>query len=308
MAPLTAADCSPDAALVDLLFLAPVAARDSAARRRVVRLGLGGLDVSDAFGNPIRYKHLFVSTWALAPTRLVADAELAVGKLEDTFALLAAKLQAAYRWVLEAQVPFEVLCKVDADTVVRIPTLWDKLLQPLGVEGRKNLYAGFVPPPGSPRTVIRPWTNASAVRAAWRCKQWTPRGLDCLPGKLGAYAVPLAEYNRSHWPAFATGGFYAVGCAALAKMMAAPTPRTHLEDAAMGLRAQAAGVVATHWPQVVELLAAQGRSPASAARALVHQKPETKPTAAVHRVSEEAAARVRRLLQAQAHHARSVSA
>lgn len=301
MALLRAADCNAESTPLDVLFVAAVPLGNTSVRKRVLLLGLGGRPVRDAFGNAIEYRALFASASPrAATTALVGNGELLVGGLEDDFLHLPRKLAAAYRWVLRAEVPFAVLCKLDADTVIRIPTLWDRLLQPMGEVARLRFYAGFVPPPGSPRTVIRPTTSADEVRRAWKCSDWTPRGLDCLPYKLDAYRVSLAEFNRSAWPAFATGGAYLVGRHALNAMMRAPDPLVHLEDVSMGLRAEAAGVRATHVPSFVELLAPQGATPAAAVRALIHQKPETKPIAAVHRVSAEAAGRVRRLLQVQA--------
>ena len=166
------------------------------------------------------FDYFFVtSSQTAAETMAYGDVLQMKLDVPDEYERLGTKLHASYKHVLE-NMEFEFLFKCDYDTFVKPMPLTAWLLANNCATGYCGmLREGEVPARG----------------ASW-------------------WHVSEAQYGRSRFPPYITGGAYALGKAELKRLLAhADTVLPQIEDASTGLWAEAAGVAPQHTDRFREL-------------------------------------------------------
>ena len=132
---------------------------------------------------------------------------------------------------------FDVLLKVDDDSMVHIGRLWGWLVRTAPAHAAANswarLYAGRVQ------------RHAQVIRPNFtRADLWRPR---FFPADFLKWAVPRATYARPSYPPYATGGGYLLGSDAVRAVLVGfdRLPESEvipIEDAQVGILAARAGL------------------------------------------------------------------
>ncbi len=169
--------------------------------------------------------------------RIVGDT-VTLSATTDTYMNLVYKTMAALRWALESSdVSFDVLLKVDDDSIVHIGRLWtwihterfreDGPHPPLSL-----LYAGRV------------FRGSQVIRDNFtRADLWRPHW---FPGSFRKWAVSRDVYAPAAYPPYCGGGGYLVGRDAAVRLVGEYDRRRgkviRVEDAFLGVLAEAQGL------------------------------------------------------------------
>ena len=171
--------------------------------------------------------------------QLVGDT-VTLGNTTESYANLVYKTMEALRWAL-ANVRFEVLLKVDDDSIVHVGRLWAWVHVELPKEDPtapppRELYAGRV---FHGSQVVR----ANFTRASLRHPDW-------FPASFVKWAVDESVFEEATYPPYCGGGGYLVGAETAARVVREYDAHYHpsriipVEDAFLGVLARARGIVA----------------------------------------------------------------
>ena len=191
---------------------------------------------------PVSWRHVYVQgrtdDSVEAELDVVHGDTVTLSAVSEGYRSLVHKTMEALRWAQTA-VSFDVLLKVDDDSVVHIGRLWSWLVRSAPRQaGEPNpwarLYAG------------RAQRHAQVIRPNFtRQDLWRPR---LFPADFLKWAVSFAAYARPSYPPYATGGGYLLGADAVHDVLSAfdrlrASEVVPIEDAQVGILARRAGIV-----------------------------------------------------------------
>ena len=163
-----------------------------------------------------------------------------LGNTTEGYANLVFKTMEALRWAL-SHVSFEVLLKVDDDSIVHVGRLWSWIYSELPktepwAPRPTHLYAGRV------------FRGSQVIRSNFtRASLWRP---DWFPSSFKKWAVGFDVFPEAAYPPYCGGGGYVLGSEAVERIMREYDSRYHaskiiqVEDAFIGVLARAQGIVA----------------------------------------------------------------
>lgn len=195
----------------------------------------------------VPWRHVFVmsrsaeasASDAAVYDRLVGDT-VTLSNTTESYANLVFKTMQALRWAL-ANVHFEVLLKVDDDSIVHVGRLWAWLHVELPKEDPtaptlREIYAGRV------------FRESQVVRSNFTLASL--RHPDWFPASFRKWAVDESVYPLETYPPYCGGGGYLLGAEAAARVVReyderyGPSRIIPVEDAFVGVLARAQGIVA----------------------------------------------------------------
>lgn len=174
------------------------------------------------------------------PDLLVGDV-VTLQNVTESYSNLVFKTMEALRWALRA-VSFEVVLKVDDDSIVHVGRLWVWIFQEMHLDDPDappptRLYAGRV------------FRNSQVIRRNFTRKDlWHP---GWFPGSFHKWAVDSSVFAEAAYPPYCGGGGYVLGAEAASRIIveydakfAGRQSIIPVEDAFIGVLAHARGIVA----------------------------------------------------------------
>ena len=167
----------------------------------------------------------------------VVGDEVTLGNATEGYSNLAVKTIEALRWAL-SQVAFEIVLKVDDDSIVHVGRLWvtvfDELARAHSNQSIPSLYAGRV------------FRHSQVIRNNFtRTDLWHPQW---FPASFRKWAVAESVYPAGWYPPYCGGGGYVLGSRAVGSILQeydsrySPLTVIPVEDAFIGVLASAQGI------------------------------------------------------------------
>lgn len=192
----------------------------------------------------VPWRHVFIMARPSAGEADEYDDDLVgdVVTLRNTtegYANLVFKTMEALRWAL-SHASFEVLLKVDDDSIVHVGRLWTWIFSELpkadpSAPPPSRLYAGRI------------FRGSQVIRSNFtRASLWRP---DWFPSSFKKWAVGYEVFAEEAYPPYCGGGGYVLGHEAATRivreydMRFGPSKVIHVEDAFVGVLARAQGIM-----------------------------------------------------------------
>ena len=174
------------------------------------------------------------------PDQIVGDV-VTLQNCTESYANLVFKTMEALRWAL-SHASFEVLLKVDDDSIVHVGRLWSWIFTDM-------LQVGTAAPAPSRVYAGRVFRGSQVIRSNYtRASLWRP---DWFPSSFKKWAVGYDVFSEPAYPPYCGGGGYVLGREAAERIVGqydahfGPSRVVHVEDAFVGVLARAQGIVPT---------------------------------------------------------------